>query len=130
MPFYLYQHPVTQQVVEVKQKISDTHEYTDEKGVKWNRVFTVPHASIPSLTRVQSGSEEDFIRKTRESGGTLGDMFDLSKELSDQRKNERGDGKDPVQEKFYKDYSKKRKGLKHLNDPSGKSSNSDGVIEV
>ena len=114
MPFYLYQHPVTQQVVEVKQKISDTHEYTDEKGVKWNRVFTVPHASIPSLTRVQAGSEEDFIRKTR----------------SDQRKNERGDGKDPVQEKFYKDYSKKRKGLKHLDDPSGKSSNSDGVIEV
>jgi len=134
MPTYIYQHPQTQEVLEIVQRISDPHEYIDNQGVQWNRVFTVPHTNIPSMTRVEAGSEEDFIRKTRDSGGTLGDLFDLSQELSDKRKNERGDGKDPVQQKFYKDYSKTRNGLKHRSDNSDTGSkykpNSDGVIEV
>ena len=132
MPTYLYQHPKTDEVIEINQKISDQHEYTDEEGSRWNRVFTVPHASIPSMTRVEANSEEDFIKKTRGSGGTMGDLFDLSKELSDKRKSERGGGDDPVEQKFFKDYSNERKGMKHQNDvPNPKyKPNSDGVIEI
>ena len=129
MPTYIYQHPDSGEVIEINQRISDRHEYTDDSGVSWNRVFTVPHTRVPNMTRANANSEEDFIRRTRESGGTMGDLFDLSKELSNKRKSQSKDGKDPVEQKFFKDYSKKRKGMKHQNDVSG-SNNSDGVIEI
>ena len=129
MPTYIYQHPDSGEVIEINQRISDRHEYTDDSGVSWNRVFTVPHTRVPNMTRVEANSEEDFIRRTRESGGTMGDLFDLSKELSNKRKAQSNDGKDHVEQKFFKDYSKKRKGMKHQNDASG-SNNSDGVIEI
>jgi hypothetical protein len=134
MPFYLFQHPSTQEVIEVKQKISDTHEYTDNEGVQWNRVFTIPYASVPNMTRVEAGSEQDFMKRTEGFDGTLGDLMDLSKDLSNKRVEERGDGTDNVKQKFFKDYSKDRNGLKHLDDkpavdPKYKP-NSDGVIEI
>lgn len=134
MPFYLFQHPSTQEVIEVKQKISDAHEYTDNEGVQWNRVFTIPYASVPNMTRVEAGSEQDFMKRTEGFDGTIGDLMDLSKDLSNKRIEERGDGTDNVKQKFFKDYSKDRNGLKHLDDkpavdPKYKP-NSDGVIEI
>ena len=127
MPIYLFQNPETNEVLEVQQRISDTHEYIDDNGLKWSRVFTVPNASVPNMTRIDAGSEQDFMNKTQNTGGTLGDLFDLSKELSEKRKSQSGNNKDPIEQKFFKDYSKKRKGLKHQND---KPSNSSGSIEV
>jgi hypothetical protein len=44
--------------------------------------------------------------------GTMGDLFDQSKELSEARKKIHG-GKDPVKQKYWKEWSKKRKGKKH-----------------
>lgn len=134
MPTYIYQHPETNEVIEVSQKISEAHEYTDNQGVQWNRVFTVPHASVPNMTRIEAGSEHDFMRRTDGFDGTMGDLMDLSKDLSNKRIEERGDGTDNVKQQFFKDYSKKRNGLKHLDDkptvdPKYKP-NSDGVIEI
>jgi len=132
MPTYLYQHPTTQEVVEVKQRISDTHEYVDGNGVVWNRVFTVPYTSIPNMTRIDATSEHEFMKKTQDFQGNIGDLIDASKDLSEKRKNELGS--DPVQENFHKKYSKDRKGLKHTSDTSHLDSkykpNSDGVIEI
>ena len=96
MPTYIYQHPDSGEVIEINQRISDQHEYTDESGGSWNRVFTVPHTRVPNMTRADANSEEDFIRRTRESGGTMGDLFDISKELSNKRKAQSKYGKDPV----------------------------------
>jgi hypothetical protein len=134
MPTYIYQHPKTNEIVEVSQKISEAHEYTDSQGVQWNRVFTVPYASIPNMTRIEAGSEQDFMKRTEGFDGTMGDLMDLSKDLSNKRIEERGDGTDNVKQKFFKDYSKDRNGLKHLDDkpavdPKYKP-NSDGVIEI
>ena len=47
--------------------------------------------------------------------GTYGDLQDYSKELSEKRKT-MNNGVDPVQQKFFKDYSKQRKGAKHVNE--------------
>ena len=44
--------------------------------------------------------------------GTMGDMWDYSKELSDKRKEVMG-GTDPLRKKAEKEYSKKRKGMKY-----------------
>jgi predicted nucleic acid-binding Zn ribbon protein len=46
MPFYVYQNPNTGEVIEVMQSMKEKHEYTDSEGVKWNRVFLNPNASI------------------------------------------------------------------------------------
>jgi|TARA_R110000824_G_scaffold1118_1_gene6082 hypothetical protein len=132
MPTYIFQHPLTGDIKEITQRISDSHEYADESGLKWSRVFTVPHTSIPNMTRIDAGSEQDFANKTQNTGGTCGDLFDLSRELSEKRKSQSSDGKDPVEQQFFKKYSKERKGMKHQNDTpqSRNSPNSDGVIEI
>lgn len=132
MPTYIFQHPDNNEVLEISQRISDVHEYVDDNGVKWNRVFTVPHASFPNMTRIDAGSEQDFMKRTDGFDGTIGDLMDLSKDLSDKRKE--GTGKDKIQQKFFKNYSKERHGLKHKEDTSHLnpkySPNSDGVVEI
>jgi hypothetical protein len=53
-----------------------------------------------------------FAEMTGSKKGTMGDLFDQSKELSEARKKVHG-GKDPVKQKYWENWSKKRKGKKH-----------------
>jgi len=118
MPVYIFEHPETGEKIHVTQGMKDEHVYHDENGLQWNRVFTSPNTVVP--IGVNPNSSNDFVNRTKDvKGATIGEMWDLSKELSEKRKKERGDGIDPVQTKYFKDYSKKRKGLKHKDDPSG-----------
>ena len=111
---YIYEHPKTGKQVEVYQGINDVHEYFDKKGLKWLRVFTVPNMSIDS--RIDEFSAVDFANKTRNKNDNVGALIDRSKELSEKRASRNG-GVDPVKEKFFKDYSKKRKNKLHPSDP-------------
>jgi hypothetical protein len=113
MPIYLFQNPKTKEVREVFQSMNDKHAYS-EKGVQWERIFTIPQASID--TQIDAFSESSFKNKTSNKRETLGDLMDRSKELSEKRKDVAG--VDPVQQKFFEDYSKTRKGKKHTKDPS------------
>lgn len=83
----------------------------DDDGVEWKRIFTLPNASIDS--RLNPNSVQDFVEKTGKKKGSYGDILDASKELSDKRAKDNG-GTDPVQKKFFKEYSEKRGGIKHL----------------
>ena len=114
MPEYLYENPETGEVISVTQGVNDDHSY-EEDGRQFDRVFTIPNASID--TNIDPNSKQDFLEKTRNKAGTLGEMMDRSAELSEKRKELNG-GTDPVQTKYFENYSKKRKGLKHQNDPS------------
>ena len=116
MPLYIFQHPDTGEEMEVVQSMKDEHVYTDAEGVEWNRVFFAANASID--TQADCFSKKDFVRRTAKQGMTVGDMWDLSKEMSNQRTKK--SGKDPIKEKHFKNYEKKRKGLKHDNDPKKK----------
>ena len=111
MPIYIYKHPAKEEYTEVLQTMAEDHIYSDSEGLEWKRVFTVPNASID--TRVDPNSSTEFIRKTENKKGTIGDMMDYSKELSHERSDSNG-GFDPVKEKYYKDYASKRKGAKHV----------------
>lgn len=112
MPTYLFQHPKTNEIIEVIQKASDNHVYKDEQDIEWNRVWTVPNAAIDSQC---DGSYESFMKNTGNMKGvTVGDMWDASNEAS--RKREAREGKDSVKENYFKNYSKKRKGMKHKDD--------------
>ena len=108
MPIYTYKHPEREDYIEVVQGMNDEHEYTDGSGTFWQRVFSVPQMSLD--TQVDPYSENDYLKATENKKGTLGDMMDYSKELSQKRADK--EGKDPIREKFLRDYEKNT-GQKH-----------------
>lgn len=109
MPEYLYENPDTGEIISVTQGINEEHSYKEE-GKTFNRIFTVPNAAIDS--DVDPFSSQQFSEKTKNMKGTMGDMWDYSKELSDKRKEVTG-GLDPIRNKAKKEYSEKRKGMKY-----------------
>ena len=112
MPIYIYHNIQTDEYVEVVQRMNETHQYSGIAGDEncWKRVFTVPNASIDS--HVDPFSSKQFVDKTQNKKGTYGDLLDRSAEMSDKRACLAG-GKDPVKEKYFSDYSAKRRGAKH-----------------
>ena len=94
MPFYLYQHPKTEQIIEVMQSCKDKHEFIDSEGVQWNRVWTVPNASVDNCN---DGTEEGFVRYTQDKAGTVGDLWDATRNLA---KKKTRYGEDQVQRDF------------------------------
>lgn len=110
MPLYLYLNERTGETKEILQSMNDVHSY-EEEGVAWKRVFTIPQTSID--TKIDPNSSKDFVRATNKKG-TIGDIMDLSAELSDKRAEK--EGTDPVKQKHFEDYKKKNNGKKHLLD--------------
>jgi len=126
MPLYTFEHPDSDghgPFIDVMQSMKDEHEYTDEDGVKWRRVFSVPNASID--TRIDDFSSNEFVNKTKEKGMTMGQLWDESAAASERR--EKTLGKDPVKEKYFKKYTKERVGMKHQKDPSRKGDGPGGM---
>lgn len=108
MPIYLFKNPKTNKVVSVFQLMNDEHTYS-EAGIKYERVFTVPNASIDS--QIDPNSAQQFVEKTGKMKGTLGEIWDYSKEMSEKRS--KNEGIDPIREKSEAAYSKKRRGMKY-----------------
>lgn len=111
MPIYLYKHPEEEEYREVFQRMNDEHIYSED-GVEWQRVFLSPNASIDNS--IDPFNNQQYIDATSNKKGTIGDMMDLSSELSAKRAEIAG-GKDPVKEKFYDNYAKERGGAEHPN---------------
>lgn len=105
MPVYVFEHPKTGEKKELYQKHSDEHVFTDSKGVKWNRIFCIPYTKIDP--GINPFSEKDFAEKTKNKNYTIGDMWDLSGELS--RKRESLTGRDEVKEKHAKSQQKRKR---------------------
>ncbi len=115
MPLYLFEHPETLEIKEIflsmKEENKDLYKFhIDENGICWKRVFTKPLASVNS-TSFDPYSSKDFNRQFDGKKVTVGDMWDASKEASLKRAGV--SGQDPIKDKFYKDYSKERRGIKH-----------------
>ncbi len=111
MPIYVYKHPEKEEYREVFQGMNDEHVYSED-DVEWSRVFLAPNASIDNT--IDPFSKQQYIDATYNKKGTIGDMMDLSAELSSKRAEKAG-GLDPVKEKFYDSYAKERKGTEHPN---------------
>lgn len=113
MPFYTYRRESTGEERDIIQSMNDTHEYFGDKGDEddWKRVFYAPNASIDS--QINPNSKRQFMDSTSTKKGTLGDLMDYSNEMSDKRADLNG-GVDPVKQKYFDDYSKKRNGAKHF----------------
>ena len=104
--------------------MNDKHVYFDSEGLEWKRVFTIPNASIDS--QIDPYSQKEFVEKTGNKKGTVGDMMDYSKEMSQARAESNG-GIDPVKEKYYKDYSSSRNGAKHIDQMRSETKNNKHV---
>ena len=124
MPIYIYKHPDKEEYTEELQGMNDKHVYFDSEGLEWKRVFTIPNASIDS--QIDPNSVNQFVNSTANKKGTMGDIMDYSKEMSHKRAEQNG-GVDPVQEKYFSDYSKKRKGAKHIDQIKSKNYESKNV---
>jgi hypothetical protein len=123
MPVYVYEHPESGEFAEVVQGMNEDHVYTDKEGVEWNRVFFP--SELNTTGRIDPWNQADFINKTGNDSGTLGDMMDRSKDLSESRASENG-GVDPVKQKYFKDYSRRRNGTKHPEENKKKSAEGKG----
>jgi len=87
----------------------EPHVYKDETGVEWKRLWVSPQANVTE--RLDPFDVKGFVRKTGDMKGTLGDLFDQSKEASEQRKSILGH--DPVQQQYLREWGKKRGGRVH-----------------
>lgn len=112
MPQYSYANPKTGKVVEVIQRMSEVHEYIDDKGVKWNRVYSIPQGVVKDKSPTNAKEFSSYVGRRK---GNMADVYDMSKELSQSRIAQSLDGKDPVKKEYYKNYSATRRGKKHPN---------------
>lgn len=110
MPMYIFEHPETKEIKEVFFHMKDNKIYIDESGIEWKRQLASPQLNTQSS--INPWSHADFINKTGNTKGNLGDLIDRSAELSNARASENG-GVDPLKEKYYDNYSKTRLGAKH-----------------
>jgi hypothetical protein len=88
--------------------MNDIHEY-EKNGIKYKRIWTKPQMNVDSIP-LDCHSPKDFARVTNK-GGSIGDLFDRSQELSEQRVQK--EGKDVFKEGFFEKYKKKHHGREH-----------------
>jgi len=120
MPFYIFQHPESKEIIEVQQRMKDKHVYVDNDGTEWKRVFTNPNAAIDTRPDVYSTAR--MARSVDNKKETYGELQDRSKEASEKRISQ--NGYDPLKQQWFDDYAKKRKGKKHIEDPKAGESGS------
>lgn len=113
MPYYIFENEETGEQKDIFFGMNDKKEYKGENGKeKWKRIYTAPRASNTSRLDAYE-KPADFVNNIANKKGTYGDLLDLSKEVSERRAQKSKDGKDPVKEKYFKEWSKKRSGKIH-----------------
>lgn len=106
MPVYIFQHPKTQAVKEVVQRMNEPHTFVED-GVEWTRIFVSPQAAFN--TQISATDSKSFVDKTRNKNYSLGQLWDMSAELSQKR--EGMSGVDEVRVKAEDAYKQKTQQL-------------------
>tara|TARA_R100001510_G_C7655834_1_gene215271 strand:+ start:3746 stop:4141 length:396 start_codon:yes stop_codon:yes gene_type:complete len=115
---YLFYNTETDEYREVQMSMKEYTPYRGENGTEdsWERVYETPQISMRNSTasKMDPYDQNQFVDRTGKMKGSVGDMLDYSKELSDKRAEKNG-GVDPVKQKYFRNYEKKT-GKKHLRD--------------
>ncbi len=82
-------------------------------GKTWVRVATIPNYAIDEISKINPFDEKDFIKRTANHKGNMGELFDLSQQLSDQR--EEIAGKDNIGLKYQEEKAKKMENRRAAN---------------
>jgi hypothetical protein len=105
MPNYIFRNIKTGENKEFFFHMNDSK----NPGADWERVFTTSAIGVDG--KIDAFSKKEFVAKTGSKTMTQGDYWNLSAELSQKRKSQAGT--DPVLNKYYDSWSKKRKGKLH-----------------
>ena len=100
MGLYQFKHPKKEKYVEVFQKMQDEHVFVDDKGITWERVWSVPQAKI-TIT-IDPNNPNSFLDATSKIKGSIGDLCDLSQECGNKRSKHSDNERDKVKDKFSK----------------------------
>jgi len=83
---------------------SENHQTQVVEGQIYKRIYSAPLASVDTVSK--DGTKEDFRRlTTNKKGLTIGQMWEMSAEMSQHRADKNG-GVDNVKESFYKNYER------------------------
>ncbi|MBP01503.1 MAG: hypothetical protein CMM25_01640 [Rhodospirillaceae bacterium] len=109
MPLYIFKHPEKEEYKEVMFSMDEEKLYQKD-GKVWERVFSSPQLNTSSS--IDPWDNSSFVNTTSNTKGNMGDLIDRSKEMSLKRA-EQNNGVDPVKQKYFENYSKKRAGQLH-----------------
>lgn len=128
MPEFLFKHPDKEEYKEVFFKMNDDKKYVDDEGVEWKRRWHIPNASVDSISNTNPFDIQSHVDKTGRRKGTMDDLFNISKEMSERRAEKLGH-EDPVKKKFFENYAKKNNGAKHFHDKPDKIETKHATID-
>ena len=115
---YKFRNIETDEYMEVEMSMKDYKPYQGISGDEdcWERVYEAPQISMRNSTsaKIDPFDQKAFVDRTGNMKGTVGDMMDYSKELSEKREALHGK-EDPVKRQHFKNYEKKTE-KKHLQD--------------
>lgn len=117
MPEYRFFNKETKEYRYVFFKMNDDKVYNGEDGTevgKWERRWTKPNASVDSISNLDPFNIQSYVDKTGQTKGSLGDLWDISKEASIRRAEKLGH-EDSIKRKFFDNYEKENK-VKHFYD--------------
>lgn len=80
-------------------------------GQRWKRVFVCPQLNTAGMKPLDPFSEKAFREKTGAMKGTVGDLWDTAKEMSEKRAEKLGE--DPIRKKYFENYKKRKRGVPH-----------------
>tara|TARA_Y100001938_G_C8101498_1_gene442102 strand:+ start:9579 stop:9968 length:390 start_codon:yes stop_codon:yes gene_type:complete len=125
MPEYIFKHPEKEEYKEIFFHMNDDKKYIDDEGIEWKRVFTTSQLNTTG-SDIDPWDSRQFVEKTGKQKGTYGDLLDRSAELSQKRADQNG-GVDPIKQKHFDDYAKKRGGARHPEELKGKKVESKNI---
>ena|ERR1051326_6805738 len=87
----------------------------EKDGEKWKRLISKNVMGVVKGTSNPVSSQQ-FVHDTARQKGTVGDLMDKSAEESAKRAKQSPTGRDPVKDKWFENWSKKRSGKRHPQD--------------
>ncbi len=127
MPTYSYINDETGETVDVIQTMKEPHVYFGKDGKQWRRIFYSPNASVDSISNLDPFDTKSYVEKTGKMKGTVGTLWDISKEASLRREQKLGH-EDPVKRQYFDNYEKEKK-VKHFHDRPSKIETKDAIID-
>ena len=113
MPLYTFVNPKTKKTKDVFFHMNDDKIYIED-GVEWTRVYHSPQATVKNP--INPNNSKEFAHVTGKMKGNVGDIHNLSEELSNKRASESEDGRDPIKDSYLDKWSEKRGGRSHSQD--------------
>lgn len=110
LPSYEFHHAPTNETISVYVGLDEPASARAQQvqgGKLYKRVYAAPLAARD--TKLHDGTQTDFTRAVQDKQMTVGEAWEVSKEMSEKRAKLNG-GVDPQKEQFYRDYQTKTGG--------------------